>query len=67
MKIDLVYHAYNCGAYDGETETRIICNFGSLRADGTVRPGQSEIMLASEWPDYRTFIEANGWRELARA
>lgn len=56
-----IYHFYNVGRYDGETEERIICSFGRLREDGTVQPGQSEIMLSSEWPAYQKFIDANGW------
>ena len=56
----LHFHFYDVGAYDGETEHRIMCNFYSLR-DGRINIGQSQLVLASEWPAYRATIEANGW------
>ena len=60
MTKTLHYHAYDAGAYEGETEHRIMCSFYSL-VDGEYRPGQSQLVLASEWPTYRSLIERNGW------
>jgi hypothetical protein len=56
----LHFHFYDAGAFDGETEHHIMCNFYSL-TDGEYRPGQSQLVLASEWPAYRAHIERNGW------
>ncbi len=56
----LHFHFYDAGAYDGETEHRIMCNFYSLR-DGKVNIGQSELVLASDWLTFRAAIERNGW------
>jgi len=56
----LHFHFYNAGRYDGETETRVMCNFYSL-SNGAMNIGQSQLVLASEWPAYRAHIEANGW------
>lgn len=61
MKKVLHFHFYDAGAYEGETEHRIMCNFYSLRSDGSINVGQSQLVLASEWPAYRTQIERNGW------
>ena len=60
MAKTLHYHAYDAGAYDGETEHRIMCSFYSL-VDGECRPGQSELVLSSEWPKFKVYIEKNGW------
>ena len=60
MKKTLHFSFYNVGAYDGETEQHIMCSFYSL-IDGKVNIGQSQLMLASEWPTYRKVIERNGW------
>jgi len=51
---------YDVGAYDGETEHRIMCNFYSVR-DGKVIIGQSQLVLASQWPAYRHCLESGGW------
>lgn len=56
----LHFHFYDAGAYDGDTEHRIMCNFYSL-CEGKMNVGQSELVLASEWPTYRSHIERNGW------
>ncbi len=56
----LYFNFYDAGAYDGETEHRIMCNFYSLR-NGKHNVGQSQLVLSSEWPSYRTHIEKNGW------
>lgn len=64
MTKTLHYHFYDAGAYDGETEHRVMCNFYSLH-DGTVGVGQSELVLASQWPAFRTHIERNGWTHRA--
>lgn len=53
---------YDAGAYDGETEHRIMCSFYSIR-DGKTHIGQSELVLASEWPAFRAIMEARGWTE----
>ena len=50
------FRFYDAGAYDGETEHRIMCNFYTL-ADGREQPGQSQLVLASEWPAYRAHVE----------
>ncbi len=55
------YHFYDAGAFDGETEHRVMCSFFSYDADGHYRPGQSELVLSSEWPAFRKHIEASGW------
>lgn len=60
MTKTLHFSFYDAGAYDGETEHRIMCNFYSLRG-GSVNVGQSQLVLASEWPTYRARIERNGW------
>ena len=60
MTKTLHFSFYDAGAYDGETEHRIMCNFYSV-VDGQQRPGQSQLVLASEWPAYRSHIEGNGW------
>jgi hypothetical protein len=60
MTKTLHFNFYDAGAYDGETEHRIMCNFYSLR-DGRVNVGQSQLVLCSEWPAYRATIERNGW------
>lgn len=57
----LHFQFYDAGAYDGETEHRIMCSFYSLFDSGQMSPGQSELVLASEWPAFRAQIEANGW------
>jgi len=62
MDRTLHFHFYNAGAYDGETETRVMCNFCSLR-NGVMTPGQSQLVLSSEWPAYRTYIEKTGWSQ----
>ena len=56
------FHFYNMGAYDGETETRVMCNFFSRDENDKLHVGQSQIMLASEWPTYRDIIERSGWK-----
>lgn len=56
----LHFSFYDVGAYDGETEHRIMCSFYSL-IDGKVHIGQSQLMPASEWPAFRLAIENNGW------
>lgn len=60
MTRTLHFHFYDAGAYDGETEHRIMCSFYSLNA-GKVNVGQSELVLSSEWPAFRAHIERNGW------
>jgi hypothetical protein len=56
------YHFYDAGAYEGETEHRIMCNFYSISVvDGKKLPGQSQLVLASEWPKYKAHIERVGW------
>jgi hypothetical protein len=54
------FHFYDAGAYDGETEHRIMVNFYSI-TDGVMRPGQSSLVLASEWPTFRSYLERGGW------
>lgn len=56
----LHFDFYDAGAYEGETEHRIMCSFYSL-TDGKLSVGQSELVPASEWPGYKAFIEGNGW------
>lgn len=56
MRDDRHFHFYDAGAYDGETEHRIMVNFYT----GTT-PGQSELVLASEWPAYRKLLESHSW------
>jgi hypothetical protein len=56
----LHFHFYDAGAYDGETEHRIMCDFYSL-CNGKVTIGQSQLVLASEWPMFRTYLELGGW------
>jgi len=58
----LHFQFYAAGGYDGETEHRIMCNFYSLQ-DGSIRVGQSELVLSSEWPAFRAQIEKNGWTQ----
>lgn len=60
MPKSLHFQFYNAGAYEGETETRIMCSFYSLR-DGAVNIGQSQLVLSSEWPTYRAHLERAGW------
>jgi hypothetical protein len=60
MARTLHFQFYDAGAYDGETEHRIMCSFYSLN-DGAVNIGQSELVLSSEWPAFRAQIEKNGW------
>lgn len=57
----LHFHFYDAGTYEGQIEHRIMCNFYSTRKVGGVNVGQSQLVLASEWPAYRAQIEANGW------
>lgn len=58
----LYFHFYDAGAYDGETEHRIMCCFWSVQ-DGEPNIGQSQLVLASEWPKFRAFIEGHGRTE----
>lgn len=60
MTKTLHFSFYDAGAYEGETEHRIMVNFFSL-TNGERRVGQSELVLASEWPRFREHIEHNGW------
>lgn len=60
MAKTLHFHFYDVGAYEGETERRVMCDFYSL-LDGSVRIGQSQLVLCSEWPAYRAHLEAVGW------
>jgi hypothetical protein len=57
----LHFHFYDAGAYEGDTEHRIMCNFYSLYPNGSINVGQSQLILASEWPAYKALIERNGW------
>jgi hypothetical protein len=60
MERQLFYSFYDAGAYDGETEHRIMFSFYS--DDGVDRRiGQSELVLASEAPAYHDAIQARGW------
>jgi hypothetical protein len=59
----LHFSFYDAGAYDGETEHRIMCSFYSL-TNGDRCPGQSQLVLASEWPLFRDHIEKSGWVHL---
>jgi hypothetical protein len=56
---------YDFGAYDGETEHHIMCTFYCLR-DGQLNIGQSELVLANQWPAYRAQIERDGWTHRER-
>lgn len=62
-RIQGIYHAYDMGAYEGETEHRFMFSFGSIWVDDSgrqdYRPGQSQSVLASEVSDYRRAIEGN--------
>lgn len=60
MTKTLHFSFYDAGAYDGETEHRIMVNFYSITG-GVMRPGQSSLVLASEWPKYRGYLERGGW------
>lgn len=55
------YSFYDAGAYDGQTEHHIMCSFYSINEDGSKNIGQSQLVLASEWPQYKLVIEGNGW------
>jgi hypothetical protein len=61
MSKTLHFSFYDAGAYDGETEHRIMVSFFSI-TNGERRVGQSELVLASEWPTFRQHIERNGWQ-----
>jgi hypothetical protein len=59
MQRTLHYSFYDAGAYDGETEHHIMCSFYSVNPDGTKNIGQSQLVLASEWPKYKAHIDLN--------
>lgn len=58
----LYFHFRDAGAFDGETEHRIMCSFYSLAKDGSIRVGQCALVRASEWPTYRDYLERGGWK-----
>ena len=60
MTKTLHFSFYDVGAYDGETEHRIMCNFYSL-TDGRINIGQSQLVFASQWAQYREVLERGGW------
>ncbi len=63
MAKSLLFHYYDAGAYDGETEHRIMVSFYSGEENGNIRIGQSELVLASKFPAYRDYLlEKTDWR-----
>jgi hypothetical protein len=64
MSKKLLFHFYNAGAHDGETETRVMVNFWS-NTDGRLSIGQSQLVRSSEWPKFREYLELGGWQNAA--
>jgi len=64
MTKTLHFHFYDAGAYEGESQRYVMCNFFSLR-NGQHHVGQSQLVKSQEWPAYRAQIEKNGWTHRA--
>lgn len=64
MAKTLHFHFYDAGAYHGEAQRRIMCNFFSV-IDGSMHVGSSQLVKSEEWPTYRAHIERSGWTHRA--
>jgi hypothetical protein len=62
MTKTLHFHFYDAGAYSGETQRWIMCDFFSV-IDGRMHVGSSQMVKLEEWPTYRGHIERNGWTQ----